>query len=92
MPETAFVCLSHGLHARYIVYAPQFEPLSRRFRVVLILPPKVLVTANCGTETFEVRRLRCAHRHAVPSLAIIPSRDNLSSRGVIGEKPKHLAV
>lgn len=197
MPETAFVCLSHGFHVRNIVYSPLFEHLIQRFRVVLVLPPgvvvppadapllhgaevvsveivphrfesaflflrknvfagrertqtfnliteiersrhpltyalanrmnavfgrmpavgrlwqrvesffvpgrefdallerhrpKLLVTANYGTEAFEVRLLRCAHRHGVPSLAIIPSWDNLSSKGVIGENPKHMAV
>jgi hypothetical protein len=54
--------------------------------------PKVVITANYGTESLEVRLLRAAHRHGVPSLAIIPSWDNLSSKGVIGENPKHLAV
>jgi hypothetical protein len=54
--------------------------------------PQVLVTANYGTEAFEVRLLRAAHRHGVPSLALVPSWDNLSSKGVIGENPKHLAV
>jgi hypothetical protein len=54
--------------------------------------PALLLTANYGTEAFEVRLLRAAHRQRVPSLSIIPSWDNLSSKGVIGENPRHLAV
>ena len=54
--------------------------------------PVMLLCANYGTEAFEVRLLRAAHRELVPSLSIIPSWDNLSSKGVIGENPRHLAV
>lgn len=54
--------------------------------------PRLVITANYGTEAFEVRLLRAAKRHRVPSLAIIPSWDNLSSKGVIGEGPQALAV
>lgn len=54
--------------------------------------PELLLTANYGTEAFEVRLLRAAHRRGVPSLAIVPSWDNLSSKGVIGENPTNLAV
>jgi hypothetical protein len=54
--------------------------------------PQVVITANYGTEAFEVRLLRAAHRRRIPTLAIIPSWDNLSSKGVIGENPRHLAV
>lgn len=54
--------------------------------------PAVLISANYGTEALEVRLLRAAHRRGVPSLALIPSWDNLSSKGVIGENPKHLSV
>jgi len=54
--------------------------------------PRFVLTANYGTEAFEVRLLRSAHRHSIPTLAVIPSWDNLSSKGVIGENPRHLAV
>ena len=64
----------------------EFEDLLRRHA------PRVLVTANYGTEAFEVRLLRAAHRRGIPSVSIIPSWDNLSSKGVIGENPRHLAV
>lgn len=56
------------------------------------LKPKVVITANYGTESFEIRLLRAARRHGVGSVAVIPSWDNLSSKGVIGENPKHLVV
>lgn len=54
--------------------------------------PRAVVTANYGTEAFEVRLLRAAHRRGIPTLALVPSWDNLSSKGVIGENPRHLAV
>jgi len=197
MADTVLICLSHGFHVRNIVYSKLFESLTKRFRVVLVLPPgvqvpeadrpllrgaeiesvqivphrfenaflflrknvfagrertqtfnliteierarhpslyavahrlnavfgrmpaigllwqrvesffvhgrefdgllqrlapTVLLTVNHGTEAFEVRLLRAARRHSVPSLAIIPSWDNLSSKGVIGADPDHLVV
>jgi hypothetical protein len=64
----------------------EFDELMRRYS------PRFLITANYGTEAFEVRLLRSARRHGVPSLALIPSWDNLSSKGVIGENPRHLVV
>lgn len=73
------------IEARFIP-GTEFDALLDRTR------PRFVVTANYGTEAFEVRLLRCAHRHRVPTLAVIPSWDNLSSKGVIGENPKHLAV
>lgn len=54
--------------------------------------PLLVLTANYGTEGFEIRLLRAAHRHRVPTLAIVPSWDNLSSKGVIGAYPDHLVV
>jgi hypothetical protein len=68
------------------VRGDEFDELIRKRR------PRVVITANYGTESFEVRLLRAAHRHGVPSLAIVPSWDNLSSKGVIGENPSNLAV
>jgi hypothetical protein len=73
------------IEARFVP-GREFDPVLSATR------PKVVVTANYGTEAFEVRLLRSAHRHGVPSLAIIPSWDNLSSKGVIGENPRNLAV
>jgi hypothetical protein len=70
----------------WFIRGTEFDELLRETR------PKVVITANYGTESLEVRLLRAAHRHGVPSLAIVPSWDNLSSKGVIGENPQHLAV
>lgn len=68
------------------IYGEEFDELFQRDR------PELVLTANYGTEAFEVRLLRAAKRHNVPTLAIIPSWDNLSSKGVIGEEPEALAV
>ena len=54
--------------------------------------PAFVITANYGTEALEVRLLRASHRAGVPTLAVVPSWDNLSSKGVIGENPRQLAV
>jgi hypothetical protein len=72
------------VEARFIP-GHEFDPL-------LASKPRVVISANYGTEAFEVRLLRSAHRHGVPSVSIVPSWDNLSSKGVIGENPRHLAV
>lgn len=70
----------------WLMPGTEFDTLIREIR------PSVLITANYGTEALEIRLLRSAHRHGVPSVSIIPSWDNLSSKGVIGENPKHLSV
>lgn len=70
----------------------QFVPGNEFDELLERLRPSVVITANYGTEPFEVRLLRAAHRRRIPSLAIVPSWDNLSSKGVIGENPRHLAV
>jgi hypothetical protein len=70
----------------WFIRGTEFDALMRDTR------PKVVITANYGTEALEVRLLRAARRHGVPSLAVIPSWDNLSSKGVIGENPRHLSV
>jgi hypothetical protein len=70
----------------------RFIPGSEFDALLAELRPKVVITANYGTEAFEVRLLRAAHRGRIATLAIIPSWDNLSSKGVIGENPRHLAV
>jgi hypothetical protein len=70
----------------FFVSGAEFDTLLMREK------PRLVMTANYGTEAFEVRLLRAAKRHGIPSLAIIPSWDNLSSKGVIGEEPQALAV
>ena len=62
------------------------------FPLILEAKPAIVITANYGTEGLEIRLLRAAHAHDIPTLSIVPSWDNLSSKGVIGEKPKKLAV
>lgn len=73
------------VEARFIT-GHEFDDLVTRNK------PAMLLCANYGTEAFEVRLLRAAHRQRVPSFSIIPSWDNLSSKGVIGENPSHLVV
>ncbi len=64
----------------------EFDRLIQKYKPVRI------VTANYGTEPFEIRLLRAARRNAVKSIAIVPSWDNLTSKGVMGVKPDALAV
>ena len=52
----------------------------------------VVITANYGTEPTESRLIRAARRAGVPSIALVPSWDNLTSKGVIGAMPDHLVV
>lgn len=52
----------------------------------------VVITANYGTEPVESRLIRAAARAGVPTVALVPSWDNLSSKGVIGAMPDHLVV
>lgn len=55
-------------------------------------PFDVVITSNYGTEPMESRLIRAARRAGVPSIAIVPSWDNLTSKGVIGAMPDHLSV
>jgi hypothetical protein len=56
------------------------------------LSPAVIVTANYGTEAGAIRLLRSARRLSIPSVAVVPSFDNLTSKGVIGARPATLVV
>ena len=62
------------------------------FPLILEVKPAIVITANYGTEGLEIRLLRAAHANGIPTFSIVPSWDNLSSKGVIGEKPRKLAV
>lgn len=64
----------------------EFDDLFKKYK------PIKLITADYGTKPFEIRLLRSAKRHRVPSIAIVPSWDNLTSKGVMGIKPGYLAV
>lgn len=56
------------------------------------LAPSLVVTANYGTDPGTIRLLRSAERLAIPTLSIVPSFDNLTSKGVMGAKPTRLLV
>ena len=64
----------------------EFDELFLRFK------PIKVITADYGTKPFEIRLLRAAKRKKIKSLAVVPSWDNLTSKGVMGVKPDYLAV
>jgi len=55
-------------------------------------PYSAVITANYGTDGTEARLIRAARRAGIPSVAIVPSWDNLTSKGVIAAMPDHLVV
>lgn len=54
--------------------------------------PDLVITANYGTDPEAVRLLRAAKRHGVPSLTVVPSFDNLTSKGAIAAVPARMVV
>ena len=64
----------------------EFEALLKKYK------PGKVITGNYGTEPFEIRLLRAARRLRIKSLAVVPSWDNLTSKGVMGVKPDYLTV
>lgn len=54
--------------------------------------PALLLAANYGTLPDEVRILRAAKRAHVPSVSVVPSWDNLVSKGVIASPPDKMIV
>lgn len=54
--------------------------------------PSVVITANYGTEPEAIRLIRAAHRYQVPTLSIVPSFDNLTSKGVAAAQVSRMAV
>lgn len=70
----------------WFVKGTEFNSLMERYK------PAKIVTANYGTEPFEIRLLRCTKRCGIKSISIVPSWDNLTSKGVMGIKPDYLAV
>ncbi len=64
----------------------EFDDLIRKYN------PQKIITANYGTEAFEIRLLRSARRLRIQTIAIVPSWDNLTSKGVMGIKPDYLVV
>ncbi len=71
---------------RLFIDGHEFDTLMKTYK------PIKLITANYGTEPFEIRLLRAAKRHQIKSLAVVPSWDNLTSKGVMGIKPDYLLV
>jgi len=71
---------------RLLVPGREFDSVFAR------LQPDLVVTANYGTDPSTIRLLRAARRHRIPSLAIVPSFDNLTSKGVIGAPMSRLIV
>lgn len=70
----------------FFIRGNEFDFLFKKYN------PVKVVTADYGTRAFEIRLLRSAKRHKVKSIAIVPSWDNLTSKGVMGIKPNYLAV
>jgi hypothetical protein len=64
----------------------EFDSFFERFA------PARVVTADYGTRPLEIRLLRAARRYGVMSIAVVPSWDNLTSKGVMGVKPDYLTV
>jgi hypothetical protein len=54
--------------------------------------PAGVVASNYGTESDTIRLYMGARRFGVRSFAIIPSWDNLSSKGIVGAQPDQLLV
>jgi hypothetical protein len=54
--------------------------------------PALLVTGTPGTEHLDALLLRCARRLGIPSLCIVLSWDNLTSKGYMAARPDRLVV
>lgn len=54
--------------------------------------PVKVITGDYGTKPLEIRLIRAARKFSVKSVAVVPSWDNLTSKGVMGIKPDYLTV
>src|SRR5262249_25430032 len=54
--------------------------------------PALLVTGTPGTEYMDALLLRCARRLGIPSLCVVLSWDNLTSKGYMAARPDRLVV
>lgn len=54
--------------------------------------PALLVTGTPGTEHVDALLLRCARRLGIPSLCVVLSWDNLTSKGYMAARPDRLVV
>jgi hypothetical protein len=71
---------------RALLRTDSIEALLHRYQVTAVL------ASNYGTEPETIQLLVAARRCHIPSLAIVPSWDNLSSKGVMGAIPDQLVV
>jgi hypothetical protein len=69
-----------------MVPGSEYDELFARYR------PAALVTANYGTAPDEIRLIRAARRAGTPSIAVVPSWDNLTTKGIIGAPADKLIV
>ena len=96
-PQTADMLLPHEAHHRL---AAAFDQLER-----LIPPPEelesaigelavrgVLMVTRCTVGGFEPDILKVAHRLDLPSVMVVSSWDNLTSKAIIREHPDRLIV
>lgn len=83
---------SRGVRTRWLEIENTIVPGREFDEVLRRLAPSIVVTANYGTDPGTIRLLRSALRLAIPTLAIVPSFDNLTSKGVMGARPSRLAV
>lgn len=64
----------------------EFDEIIRR------LAPSLVITTDYASHAAEIRLLRAAHRVGCPTVSIVYSWDNLSSKGIMGEVPGALVV
>jgi hypothetical protein len=71
---------------RILIPGHEFDIVFRRHT------PSVVIAASYGTEPVTIRLLRAARRSGVPSITIVPSFDNLTSKGIIAEQADRMIV
>jgi hypothetical protein len=69
-----------------MVSGRELEPMLRA------ASPALLVTGTPGTEQLDALLLRCARRLGIPSLCVVLSWDNLTSKGYMAARPDRLVV
>ncbi len=69
-----------------VVSGRELEPVLRA------AAPALLVTGTPGTEPLDALLLRCARRLGIPSLCVVLSWDNLTSKGYMAARPDRLVV
>ena len=71
---------------RRVFPGQEFDEIIRR------LAPSLVITTDYASHAVEIRLLRAAHRVGCPTVSIVYSWDNLSSKGIMGEVPGSLVV